>query len=80
MLVAVECYSTNPAFTPELSAHVLTREGQELTALPVPALEQGAARFELPVGSLGQGTYILRVRVTLGPERAEEMTPIRVVR
>jgi VWFA-related protein len=80
VLVEVECYSTNPAFTPELSAHVLTREGQELTALPVPALEQGAARFELPVGSLGQGTYILRVRVTLGPERAEEMTPIRVVR
>ena len=64
----------------ELGAHVLTAEGRELTALPVPALEQGAARFELPVGSLGQGTYLLRVRATLGPSQAEQMTAIRVAR
>jgi VWFA-related protein len=80
VLVAVECYSATSGFTAELSAHVLTREGQELTALPVPALEQGSARFELPVGSLGQGTYILRLRAAVGPERAEQLTAIRITR
>jgi hypothetical protein len=59
---------------------VLTREGRELTALPVPAAENGYARFELPVGSLGQGTYILRVRAALGAVQAEQLTAIRVAR
>jgi hypothetical protein len=36
--------------------------------------------FELPVGSLGQGTYILRVRATLGTEQVEDMTAIVVAR
>ncbi|MFO7694109.1 MAG: VWA domain-containing protein [Vicinamibacterales bacterium] len=80
VLVAVECYTLKPDAAPVLQAHILTREGQELTALPVPALESGAVRFELPVGSLGQGTYILRVRATLGAEQAEEMTAIVVAR
>jgi VWFA-related protein len=80
VLVSVECYASRPGGTPELSAHVLTREGRELTALPLPALENGYARFELPVGSLGQGTYILRVRAALGAEHAEQLTAIRVAR
>ena len=46
----------------------------------MPALENGAVRFELPVGSLGQGTYILRVRATQGTEQAEDMTAIVVAR
>jgi len=80
VLVALECYTSRPGETPELSAHVLTREGRELTALQVPALENGYARFELPVGSLGQGTYILRVRAALGPEQTEQLTAIIVAR
>jgi VWFA-related protein len=80
VLVSVECYTSRPGETPELSAHVLTREGRELTALPLPALENGYARFELPVGSLGQGTYILRVRAASGAEKAEQLTAIRVAR
>jgi hypothetical protein len=51
-----------------------------LTALPVPAMEQGYVRFELPVGSLGQGTYILRVRASLGADTVEQLTAIRVAR
>jgi 1,2-phenylacetyl-CoA epoxidase catalytic subunit len=58
----------------------LTREGKELTELPEPALKDGSVLFELPVGSLGQGTYILRVRATLGAEQAEDMTAIVVAR
>jgi len=80
VLVSVECYASRPGETPSLIAHVLTREGQELTALPVPAMDQGYVRFELPVGSLGQGTYILRVRASLGAETVEQLTAIRIAR
>jgi VWFA-related protein len=80
VLVAVECYTSRPGETPELTAHVLTREGRELTALPVPPLANGYARFELPVGSLGQGTYILRVRAAIAAGQTEQLTAIRIAR
>jgi VWFA-related protein len=80
VLVAIDCYTSQPGDLPLVQAHVLTREGKELTELPVPALEDGSVLFELPVGSLGQGTYILRVRATLGAEQAEDMTAIVVAR
>lgn len=80
VLVAVDCYGSSPDTRPALSAHVLTREGKELTPLPVPEPAQGGARFELPVGSLGQGTYLVRLRATAGAEQAQELVPIRVAR
>jgi hypothetical protein len=81
VLVAVECYIAQAGDAPLVHAHVLTREGRELTELPVPALgDKGAVLFELPVGSLGLGTYILRVRATLGTMQVEEMTAIRIAR
>jgi hypothetical protein len=80
VLVAVECYTSKPGDAPLLQAHVLTREGKELTELPVPPLKDGAVVFELPVGSLGQGTYIVRIRATLGTEQVEDMTAIVVAR
>ena len=80
VLVAVDCYTLRPGDVPVVQAHVLTRDGRELTELPVPALREGAVLFELPVGSLGQGTYILRVRATLGTEQVEDMTAIVVAR
>ncbi len=72
VLVAVECYTSRPGDAPLVEAHVLTRDGKELTELPVPPLEAGAVQFELPVGSLGQGTYILRVRARLGADQVED--------
>jgi hypothetical protein len=80
VLVAVDCYTARPEDAPVTQAHVLTREGAELAELPVPAPERGSLLFELPVGSLGQGTYILRIRATLGAEQAEVMTAIVVAR
>jgi VWFA-related protein len=80
VLVAVDCYTPKPEDVPVVQAHVLTRDGKELAALPVPAPEAGSVLFELPVGSLGQGTYILRIRATLGAEQAEDMTAIVVAR
>jgi hypothetical protein len=80
VLIAVDCYTSRPGEAPALQAHVLTREGVELAELPVPPLENGSVLFELPVSSLGQGTYILRIRATAGAEQAEEMTAIVVGR
>jgi hypothetical protein len=80
VLVAVECYTSKPGEAPQLEAHIQTREGRELARLPVPALEQGYVRFEVPVGSLGLGTYILRLRATLGADQIEQVTAIRIER
>jgi hypothetical protein len=80
VLIDVECYTSKPGALPRLEAHIQTREGRELAKLPMPALEQGRARFELPVGSLGQGTYILRLRATLDSDQVEQLTAIVVAR
>jgi len=79
VLVDAECYTAGTSETPRLDAHVMTRDGHELTALPVPDLVNGRARFELPVGSLGQGTYLLRVRARIGSAETELLTAFRVV-
>jgi VWFA-related protein len=79
VLVDVECYTANPNDTAQVTAHVMSRDGRELAALPVPDLVNGRARFELPVGSLGQGTYLLRVRAKNGAVTTESLTAFRVV-
>jgi VWFA-related protein len=80
VLVALDCYTPAPDDAPVVQAHVLTRDGKELAELPVPAPERGSVLFELPVGSLGQGTYILRIRATLGADQVEDMTAIVIAR
>ena len=79
VLVDVECYAGGTGDTPKLEVHVTTRDGHELTALPVPDLVNGRARFELPVSSLGQGMYLLRIRAKLGSAETELLTAFRVV-
>jgi hypothetical protein len=80
VLVDVECYTAGSGEPPKIDAHVMTRDGGELTALPVPELVNGRARFELPVGSFGQGMYLLRVRAKLGASETELLTAFRVAR
>ena len=79
VLVDVECYVAKANDSAQIVAHVMSRDGRELTALPVPELVNGRARFELPVGSLGQGMYLLRVRARNGTAEAESLTAFRVV-
>jgi VWFA-related protein len=77
VLVAVDCY-TRGNEPPTVEARVLSRDGRELTVLPLPPLEDGRLRFELPVGSFGQGTYLLRLRARIGAGSAEQLTGFRV--
>ena len=80
VLVDIQCRPPKPGDPIEFSAHVQTREGQELATLPTPALENGRARFELPVGSLGQGTYILRLQAKVGADSVQQLVAFRVGR
>jgi hypothetical protein len=77
VLVAVDCYTRGDE-TPMVEAQVLSRDGRELTALPLPLLEGGRLRFELPAGSFGQGTYLLRVRARIQGGTTEQLTGFRV--
>ncbi len=63
----------------EVTADLLNAEGQALVALPVPPLEGGTARLELPVSSLAQSTYILRLRVVTGEYEVEQHDAFRIV-
>jgi hypothetical protein len=80
VLVDIHCSTSKPGEPIEFSAHVQTREGQELATLPTPELVNGRARFELPIGSLGQGTYILRLQAKVGAQEAEQNVAFRVAR
>jgi hypothetical protein len=77
VLVALDCY-TRGNETPSIEAHVLSRDGRELTVLPLPPPEEGRLRFELPAGSFGQGTYLLRVRARIAAGATEQVTGFRV--
>jgi hypothetical protein len=76
-LVSVECYARGGEPTAE--AHILSREGKELTVLPLPAAQDGRLRFELPVSSFGQGIYLLRLRLHLAGQTAEQVTAFRII-
>jgi VWFA-related protein len=70
---------TAPGATADVTADLLNADGQALVPLPVPALEDGQARFELPVSSLAQSTYILRVRARAGESEVEQHDAFRIV-
>jgi len=65
--------------TPAVTVELLGSQGASLVTLPVPALDAGRARVELPVRSLAQGTYVVRVRATLGDQAVERLEAFRVV-
>jgi len=63
----------------EMTAALLGTEGTPLVTLPVPALDAGRTRLEIPVRSLAQGTYVLRVRARAGDHAVEHLEAFRVV-
>lgn len=75
--VSLDVYA--PGATPIIEVHVLSREGKELTPLAVVPPADGRLAFELPVGSFGQGTYLLRIRAKAGEGSAEQVTAFRLI-
>jgi hypothetical protein len=51
-----------------------------LRGLDVPPLTGGKLRMPLPVGSLANSTYVLKIEATLGDQSAEQWVAFRVAR
>jgi VWFA-related protein len=78
VFVDVECYTGAAAPAPAITVDLLSADGKPLLALPVPPVQGGKARLELPIRGLGKGTYLLRVRAEIGQARSEHVTAFRV--
>ena len=80
VFVDVECYTAGGAAA-EMSVQLLSSDGRELAPLgwqPTKAGDTTKARLELPLGSLGRGTYLLRIRASLGEAKTEQVAGFRV--
>lgn len=64
----------------QLKVDLLNAQGGVLRPLEVPPLVNGRSRLPLPVSSLGNGTYILRITATAGEHAAEQWVAFRVAR
>lgn len=78
VFVDLECYASAAAGEPAVVVQLLSADGKPLLPLPVPPLQAGKARVELPLRGLGKGTYLLRVRAEAGGAKAEHMMAFRV--
>ncbi|MEY4095498.1 MAG: hypothetical protein RLZZ53_2697, partial [Acidobacteriota bacterium] len=55
-------------------------KGDLLRTLDGPPLTNGKLRLPLPVGSLANSTYVLRVEATAGEQSAQQWVAFRVAR
>ncbi len=79
VMVEVECQA--PAGrTPQLKFELLNGSGDLLRALEAPPLVDGRLRMTLPVGSLANSTYVLRIEATSGEQSAQQWIAFRVAR
>ena len=75
--VDVESYGAGGAV--ELHADVLGSGGRSLVRLAVVEAVGGQHQLTLPVASLGQGTYVLRLRAREGDSEAEERVAFEII-
>ncbi|HET9704957.1 MAG TPA: VWA domain-containing protein [Vicinamibacterales bacterium] len=79
LLVEIECRARN-AEVPLLKVELLNSSGGVLRALETPPLLDGRLRMPLTIGSLANGTYVLKVTALLGEQTAEQWVAFRVAR
>ena len=79
--IVVEVEVAAPAGeTPVFKVDLLNAKGDVLRALDVPPPVNGRLRMPLPVSSLANSTYIIRVAATAGEHSAEQWVAFRVAR
>jgi VWFA-related protein len=79
VLVEIECDS--PAGdVAQVKVELLDAKGSLLRGLDTPPLANGRLRMALPVASLANSTYILKVTATAGENAAEQWVAFRVAR
>ena len=66
--------------TPAITVELLNAKGDVLRALDVPPVVGGKVRMPLPVGSLANSTYVLRIEAAAGDRAAEQWVAFRVAR
>lgn len=79
VLVEVECQSDSGT-TPQIKVDLLNAKGDLLRTLDSPPLTNGRLRLPLPVSSLANSTYVLRVQATAGDQSAEQWVAFRISR
>ena len=79
--VLVEIEGQAPAgTTPQIKVDLLNAKGDLLRTLDTPALVDGKTRMPLPVSSLANSTYVLRIQASAGDQTAEQWVAFRVQR
>jgi hypothetical protein len=66
--------------SPTITVELLNAKGDLLRALDVPPAAGGKVRMPLPVGSLANSTYVLRVEASAGDQTTEQWVAFRVAR
>jgi hypothetical protein len=66
--------------SPQLKVDLLNAKGDRLRGLDTPPLVDGKARMTVPVGSLANSTYVLRIEATAGEQSAQQWLAFRVAR
>jgi len=79
VLVEIECQAPSEA-QPALKVDLLNAKGDLLRTLHAPPLANGRSRMALPVGSLANSTYVLRIEAAAGDESAQQWVAFRVAR
>ena len=79
LLIEIECHSRTEE-VPQLKVELLNGGGLLLRPLEAPPIERGKLRMPLPVASLANGTYVLKVTALLGDHLAEQYVAFRVAR
>ena len=73
-------YQSPGGQTPQIKVDLLNAKGDLLQTLATPPPVDGRLRMPLPVGSLANSTYVLRIAATAGDDSAQQWVAFRVAR
>jgi hypothetical protein len=79
VLVEIECQAPSGE-TPQIKVELLNAKGDLLRALDSPPLVGGRLRLPLPVSSLANSTYVLRIEASAGEQTAQQWVAFRIAR
>ena len=79
VLVEIE-YQALGGQTPQIKVDLLNAKGDLLQTLATPPPADGRLRMPLPVASLANSTYVLRIEATAGEQTAQQWIAFRVAR
>ena len=79
VLVEIECQARE-GLSPQIKVDLLNARGDVLRALDAPPLTDGRTRMTLPVSSLANSTYVLRIEAAAGEQTAQQWLAFRIAR